>query len=343
LFAATHLGATGALVTLAGASVGAGLLARARHSAGAGVGVPIGLLLLVLLGVASRVLTPFEVDTPDTFGYLALPVALLLVLCAPALHELAVRAFRPAPWAVPLAPALLCLVIALDVGWVPTTRLEGRRGRDLGLAALRGLEPNAVLMLGDFNLLFLTWYLQAVGRVRPDVLVLYEGSLGRPWYRARIAAVAPAADRWLGGEGPPPGPVYVDYALGAPALPLSLRRALVPAGLFLRVGGAARAPSPADWLAGAPDLDPQTRRELVWLHFRRACFHLERGEANALRFHALAADALLPEAQVGARLRAGHLACAVPGQAGRLQNAERQNVGSPPSLNGSPQPHDTRR
>lgn len=323
LFAATHLGVAGTFVVLAGAVAGLVLLLPRRPGNGAaGLGLPIGLALLVLLGVASRVLTPFEVDTPDTFGYLALPIAVLCVLLAPALERLAALATdapsRLAARAARIGPWALCLLIAIDVGWVPTARLEGRRGRDLGLAALRGLEPNAVLLLGDFNLLFLTWYLQAVERVRPDVLVLYEGSLGRSWYRARVAAVAPAADRWLAGQGPPPGPVYVDYALGAPSLPPALHQALVPAGLFLRVGGPPRAPDPNDWLADVPDLDPQTRRELVWLHFRRGCFHLSRGEAAEARFHADAADALEPGAQVGTMLGSGaERACAVPARNAR--------------------------
>jgi hypothetical protein len=153
----------------------------------------------------------------------------------------------------------------------------------------------------------MTWYLQAVERARPDVLVLYEGSLGRPWYRRRLESAAPAAARWLRGEGPAPGPVYADFGVGAPALPPELRARLVPAGLWLRVGGAPRPRDPDDWLAGRRDLDLETRRALVWLHFRRLCFHAERDQGGEAAWHAAEADRLEPGVALAARLRGGDL------------------------------------
>jgi hypothetical protein len=102
------------------------------------------------------------------------------------------------------------------------------------------------------------------------------------------------------------GPLYVDYGLGAATLPAYVRAQLRPAGLLLRAG-----PDPApqvaasDWLPGRADLDVQSRRALIWLHFRQACFHFERHDDAGWKWHAEAIEALQPGIGLGLALGRG--------------------------------------
>ena len=322
LFTAHQLGILGGLLVPLGAILGLFRLGR-RGPVLAG-----GIAAVITLGLASRALWPFDHATPDTAGYFALPVGLLLALGALALTALFDGLVLPRG-AAPTLTVGLAAVLAVGIG-VPRARdIEGHAGRELALRALAPLEPGALVLLDDFNLLFMTWYLQAVEGVRPDVTVVFGGFLSQPWYRRRLELHAPQAARRLEGlpagkltdaeadaaaGGAPAessGPLYVDYGIGAKLLPAAVRAQLQPAGLLLRQSGAgADMPpplQPADWMVGRLDLDGQTQRALIWLHFRQACFHFERRDQAALQWHDLQIEALHPGIQLGAALARGNV------------------------------------
>jgi hypothetical protein len=84
------------------------------------------------------------------------------------------------------AAAVVALPLALN--WSAVSR----RGRDAGLAdayahrVLEELPLNAVFVATADNELYPLWYVQAVERLRPDVLVLAEPLLPAQWYRDEL-------------------------------------------------------------------------------------------------------------------------------------------------------------
>jgi hypothetical protein len=304
LFVAHQFGAVGGLIVPALAVAGLVVLGRRQPV------VALGIAALVALGYASRGLWRFDGSTPDTAGYFGLATAMLCALVAVAGAKLtALRLPRPAPTALLTVAAL---GLAFSIGLPEPRDLESGTGREIALRALAPIEPGALVVLDDFNLLFMTWYLQAVENVRPDVTILFGGFLSQPWYQRRMETYAPeAAARLRQLPQRLDGPLYVDYGLGAGRLPGLVRAQLQPAGLLLRAG-----PSPAptfpqsDWLVGRPDLDLQSRRALIWLHFRQACFQFERHDGAAWKWHADAIEALHPGIGLGDALARGdHQIC----------------------------------
>jgi hypothetical protein len=311
LFLVSQLGTAGGLLVPLLALAGAVVLARRLPIVAAGVG------LIIVLGFASRGLWRFDQTTPDTAGYFALATAMTLALVAVALARasIATRTWWQAARSGSTLPAGLegaiaigvAAALAASIGLPARRELEGDVGREVGLRVLAPIEPGAVVVLDDFNLLFMIWYLQAVEGVRPDVQVVFGGFLSQPWYRERLDRVAPALAAQLQHlDRPMTTALYVDYGLGARRLPERVRTALRPAGLLLRAGDGRAPPSGArDWLVGRDDLDLQTRRALIWLHFRQACFHFERHDATAWKWHADAIEELQPGVGLGPALGRG--------------------------------------
>ena len=300
LFIVNQFGAVGGL--LLPLVAGCGLIVLARRMPV----VALGIASLVVLGFASRGLWRFDQSTPDTAGYFGLATAMISALAAVALARLETVAQLPRPAAPAIAIAAAAGLV-FSIGLPARRDLEGGTGRELGLRVLAPLEPDALVVLDDFNLLFMTWYLQAVEGVRPDVAVVFGGFLSQPWYQRRLAEHAPAAAQRLARlPRELAGPLYVDYGLGAGKLPAHIRDRLRPAGLLLRAGAAPAPDFPAaDWLPGRQDLDVQTRRALIWLHFRQACFAFERHDAAGWKWHADAIEALQPGIGLGQALARG--------------------------------------
>jgi hypothetical protein len=310
LFLANQFGTAGGLLLPLVAVAGALVLGRRVPIVAAGVAS------LIVLGFASRALWRFDQTTPDTAGYFGLATAMILALAAVALSRVSIwtaawwRTRRPGS---PLSPGRqgviaigVATALAVSIGLPERVQLEGSIGREVGLRVLAPIEPGALVVLDDFNLLFMTWYLQAVERVRPDVQVVFGGFLSQPWYRERLARSAPdLAARLQQLERPSAWPLYVDYGLGAARLPAQVRERLQPAGLLLRAGAGTAPQAQSDWLVGRGDLDLQTRRALIWLHFRQACFHFERHDAAAWKWHADAIEALQPGVGLGPALGRG--------------------------------------
>lgn len=302
VFLADQFGDWAALPVLCGAIAGAWLLARRAAAVAAGA------LLACVLGFASRALWPMEVSTPDTQGYFLVSVAVVIGLGTVALAR--ARASVPAGrW---IGGALLAGLVA-SIGPPARGEVEGAAGRALTARMLDSLAPDALVLLSDFNLLFVSWYLQAVEERRPDVTVVYRGFAAKPWYRERLAIHAPDALAALLAPASASRPVYVDYGIDTGWVRARIGERLAPEGLLLRVGGKPAAERPEDWLVDRDDLDAQTERQLLWLHFRRACFHVERGQPERAAWHLSRARRLNPlDGHVARLLRGDAGACEEP-------------------------------
>ncbi len=315
LFGSSQLGIAGSLLLPVAIVVGLYRLWRQVPALAAGVG------LVIALGFASRGLWPFDHMTPDTAGYFGLSMAFAFAMLAVALASAESVASRRPELVVHGLSLATAVVFALSIGRPSSNDLEGDAGRELGLRALARVEPKALVVLDDFNLLFMTWYLQAVEGARPDVTVVFGGFLKQPWYQDRLRRSAPdalAALASLPDQLPPR--LAVDYGIGSGVWPVALRAQLRPLGLLLGTSSGAASDDvhslqrdreqdreqawQRDWMVGRDDLDPQTRRALIWLHFRHACRAFDFGEAKSITWHVGQIEALHPGVGLGAALQA---------------------------------------
>jgi hypothetical protein len=131
------------------------------------------LFLIALAGCAWMLVYPI---VNDEDAYL-LPVFVALALAA-AYGVAAVAGRR-----VPVAAALLLLpVLALAVHWPYRDRSDFLVAKDYVDNTLKTVEPNALLLTGDWQLYSPLFYFQEVEQLRPDVKAIEYGMLIRKWY-----------------------------------------------------------------------------------------------------------------------------------------------------------------
>jgi hypothetical protein len=131
------------------------------------------LFLIVLAGCAWMLVYPI---VNDEDAYL-LPVFVALALAA---------AYGVASFAgrrVAVAAAMLLLpILALAVHWPSRNRSDFFVAKDYVDNTLKTVEPNALLITGDWQLYSPMFYFLEVEKVRPDVKAIQYGMLIRRWY-----------------------------------------------------------------------------------------------------------------------------------------------------------------
>lgn len=177
--------------------VGGYLAARLRGRFG------LVLLLVLLADVATLVLQrSVRIDNPDATGY-ALP-AMSVVLLASAFGlavagrtlQRAMRGARASELTTGIVIGLL-LVAHTVWGMRPRDRSDCHAGATMAARALSCLPEGTVVLLGDFNLVFMFDYLQRVEGMRPDVHTLYLRDLTNPALRDALADSEPALESRL--------------------------------------------------------------------------------------------------------------------------------------------------
>ncbi len=344
---------------------------------GLGLGLPLGLSLLASLYPLGRrqprllallLLTALagaaglagqravRLDNPDAFGY-ALPV--LLALAAIVAGGLAAAAAALERWRSGwgrLGPGLaIGLALWAAVAQAPTRDRSGcTTGYDWAAAALQRQPPGAVLLLGDFNLLFAVEHLTRVRGLRPDLTVLYlrdldNGPLRRALARSRPAlaaalpdaALAPAALRRLAALRP----LVTDA--GPQLVPGRLE--LAAGGPLWRVGPAASGASdppaeppawPAAVCSSGARRDARTAAVVCWHGYWSARWAAELGDRSAARRAIAAARCACPRDRQVARLarrlggNEGRPACpaAAAGRAEALQGPPARDIAAAAGL-----------
>lgn len=152
------------------------------------------LALALVLAAAACTLTlalqrSVRLDNPDVTGY-ALPamaaIALLAVCGLAVAGRLLGRWKASSAWLTSALAAAAVLYAALSSG-VRLDRSGCTAGKALAVRALLRQPRQAVLLLADFNLVFMFDYLTRVERVRPDLTVLYLRDLDNPALREALA------------------------------------------------------------------------------------------------------------------------------------------------------------
>ena len=342
---ATHTGGHGLLVIaqgiglplLAVAAMGAYLLARTR------LRLLFVLLGVIGVGVASLVLQHrLRLDNPDATGYGLPAICAIAALAAAGLFNLGRHlqaAYKILYW-IPLIGALSMAANSAISTLPGADRSECRAGRSLAEQSLRSLPEASLLILADFNMLFMFEYLTRVEGLRPDLTVLYLADLDNRPLRCALAKSRPDLEARLPSlDGLAAGhirrlsakkPVFID---AGPHMSEALLKHAQPHGLLWRLGSPA--PDPAAPLLPDPITptcgdgqapDSRTAQVLCWHGWWNHVSGVARNlPARATRALWLAACACPKEDRITAALS-------------RHEPQAEQSCGSLPNHNHSSQP-----
>lgn len=314
----------GVLVALGGLY----LAARRRASR------PAALLLLAV--AAGNLLTPlligFDPFNPDAHGYLAVAVASIapgIAVLASAAVEAARRVAGRAA-SVALTLPLVGLPVYQLCDNLPRADLHDHWAAEATARALVSGPPGALVVTSYYQSIFNAWALRATADYRPDLLVYHRNFVSQPGYAETISRRQPelaplaraakrarrlplvALDRIAARRA-----VRVEYDLNVPP---DLAARLVPAGLVERYRpGAPSRPGPLDRAAhrrrivawersldsaggSRPSRESETRRAVVWVHYRLARYACRRALPGLARFHLSRARRWAPRSRAIAEL-----------------------------------------
>lgn len=266
-----------------------------------------GLLGLVLL---PAVLLPIFYLRGGEYDFWLLPFLLACFLAAGLGVETLLAAIlrAHAPRLVRAAGALLLAAAALGPSLAVNPPLLDRRSdytpEDFGRNLYRHLEPNAILIASSDQENALTYYLEVVEGLRPDVIRIDAGSVATPWFADWVKRRYPDLELAGAPSGPAATTALADwleaivranvarrpiYASGRPGIRLPAGFEWVPSGGLFKTAPAGTAIDPADWEYSyrserpfdrparrhAPELqaDGTTRREPYTAQIRR--FHVQ--------------------------------------------------------------------
>lgn len=300
------LSPVGGLLALAGLY----LAARRRQSRGlaallAGIG---------LFNLAGPLLVGFDPFNPDAHGYLAVAV----MVFSPAIGFfvfVVARALQERANQLALL-ALAALLLPAYQLWHNGPRVDLRRhfAAETTGRALLDRPARAVLFTSYYQSLFQSWALQEAASLRPDITVVHHTFLQQPGYVENMALRHPDLAPLLRRAKAARRLVRADLealAQKRPVLiepdemvPRDLWPALRPAGLLLRLGGGTASDTKAHWrriddwqrvLATAGD--NETKRALIWAHYRLAAWACGSGRAALGRAHLARIRRLAPKAR----------------------------------------------
>lgn len=290
-------------------------------------------LLVALFGGLGRAALGFVQGNPDALGYL-MPVTMAIVALAASLVGSVSGLLagedgdaRAARLATRIGAVLGFVVLAAGVLQLPhasaraslrsftaTDAFDGPRYRDL--------PPNAVVVAYEPQTVFRHFALAATEGSRPDVTLVPMPFLGYPGVLDALVARDPALAPMLRGyllEGELRQPDVQSLAAERPLLvemdprvPASLIETIVPSGLYYSVEAAGATDTDvarggrvreailtrlyAD-LGAQAETSPETRAQLVWLHYMDALFFARVGAREEARGAARRGLELAPEAR----------------------------------------------
>ena len=242
---------------------------------------------------------------PDNRGYLGAAFALVAVFSGAAI-SFGLTVFRFARLRSLLAALLL--VTALTRFPRPTL-YPGLQNSTAGDAAtgqlLAHLPPRAALLSNHFETAFLVGYQRLVEARRPDVAWAHLAFVGGPGYAERVSLAEPDLAPSLRAYREGDFSLEVVRALDARrpvrieadvAIPLALRKQLVPAGEFWAPsGGGDSTPAPlAPWLLAEAKSDPQARGYLGWRSYIDAVWACDNGVAERAHLRFAELESLMP-------------------------------------------------
>ena len=318
-----------------------GLYVLTRFTKTRRLGVLLGLVTLVF--VAGRAWLGFVRDNPDALGYL-LPAFMALGLLGAAGVGVVVGLIEQRwPRA---ALALVALLACGSLVQIPLHHEQASLARfdvadRFDDALVRNLPTGAVVLLYSPQTVFRVMGTLGEERLRPDVTFVPMPLMHYPNLPARMLSEAPELRQLFAGlelTGDLREPDLQSLAAERPLfieldarVPLSLYETLAPEGLYVRVlaGGATdtdiqegRAGQQALWtelLAEAgPNLDPETRAQVLYRRFHDAMFLAAVGDREGAR---AAIDVVLRLAPSEALALALSAALAVPDETGPVDRA----------------------
>ncbi|MBW2700256.1 MAG: DUF2723 domain-containing protein [Deltaproteobacteria bacterium] len=159
----------------------------------------LGLILALGINASSLLLQKsFRLDNPDVSGYALPAFVLLTILCASGLATIATALQKLRHWMSPMTLVLvLATLVAQAPGLLRADRSSCSAGTSWAKASLEAVPEGGIVLLADFNLVFMLEYLQSVHGLRQDVLILYLRDLDNQALRESLFAEHPELRRVL--------------------------------------------------------------------------------------------------------------------------------------------------
>jgi transmembrane protein TMEM260 (protein O-mannosyltransferase) len=157
-------------------------------------------LLLVIPGLASALSLILQrsvrIDNPDVSGYALPAICCFFIIAIFGLVQAAQLLSKATPKAIWIIAGLATALLGAQFCSTITkyNRSGCQAGRQLAVGTISSLPPKAIVIEGDFNMVFMLDYLQAVENLRRDVQIFYLKDLDNPRMRMALAAYDPAVE-----------------------------------------------------------------------------------------------------------------------------------------------------
>lgn len=289
----------------------------------------IGFVWIAVVGfaLAGRSWMGHTSGNPDALGYLV-PAFMGLAALAAALVAAIVAQLAGSPDRRPpvLVTALAIVMALLGLATIGESRKRSTLASfhatdDLDEPRIRALPARAVVIAHLPQTVFRHWELEATEAARPDVTLVPIPFLGYPGMIERVIERDPSIAELLRGyllEGELRQPDLQSLAARRPILvemdvrvPIALYETLAPALLYYEVVDAGTTETDVREAAEQRSLalraldraldddrdDPETRAQIVWIHYGDALYYAQLGAIDRARESVRRARALAPEAR----------------------------------------------
>ena len=153
--------------------------------------IALVILFVILLPLGLRLGNAFDPQNPDMGGYLGMSMVALV-----ALFVYSTSILSPIRANVLILSGCLCILSAanrLDIFEIRGDRAAERYAQ----ALLDQMEPDGVLITGDYSTNFTCWSLLSVFSQRPDLSILFRGQINREWLTNRAMQTHPRVEEML--------------------------------------------------------------------------------------------------------------------------------------------------